>query len=258
MDIENFLNSRMDEIFTGLLQNNAEYALTYRRYEHLCELTDPVVCQRKDIEISGEECESFALGVQKAIWFFGAETPQSGVILVAEREPICPHPRLAAARGVFALENSAGPAGGQKSRAGKAADEGGLSPHRGRTRPALAGCWQAYRPLHRGHGTRRTAERARIPLPEECYQQGYRDCVALLKMPAPRVTFYKKRAFGHPYHEAPSVRLASRNRRRGAHWAPVRICAFCMAFCGRAILAQRAAGGRLRRAPSVAHFPEPP
>ena len=59
MDIEMFLNNRMDEIFTGLLQTNAEYALTYRRYEHLCELTDPVVCQRKDIEISGEECDSF-------------------------------------------------------------------------------------------------------------------------------------------------------------------------------------------------------
>ena len=66
MDIEMFLNSRMDEIFTGLLQNNAEYALTYRRYEHLCELTDPVVCQRKDIEISGEECESFALYTPRA------------------------------------------------------------------------------------------------------------------------------------------------------------------------------------------------
>ena len=78
MNIEDFINSRMDVIFAGLLQNNAEYALTYRRYEHLCELTDPVVCQRKDIEISGEECESFALGVQRAIWFFGAETPQSG------------------------------------------------------------------------------------------------------------------------------------------------------------------------------------
>ena len=59
MDIEMFLNSRMDFIFADLLQTNAEYALTYRRYEHLCELTDPVVCQRKDIEISGEECETF-------------------------------------------------------------------------------------------------------------------------------------------------------------------------------------------------------
>ena len=59
MDIEMFLNSRMDFIFANLLQNNVEYALTYRRYGHLCELTDPVVCQRKDIEISGEECDSF-------------------------------------------------------------------------------------------------------------------------------------------------------------------------------------------------------
>ena len=63
MDIEMFLNSRMDFIFANLLQNNVEYALPSRRYGHLCELTDPVVCQRKDIEISGEECDSFALGV---------------------------------------------------------------------------------------------------------------------------------------------------------------------------------------------------
>ena len=106
MNIEDFINSRMDVIFAGLLQNNAEYALTYHRYEHLCELTDPVVCQRKDIEISGEECESFALGVQRAIWFFGAETPQSGVILVAGREPIC---LVCLAAGAFLLpKNSAG------------------------------------------------------------------------------------------------------------------------------------------------------
>ena len=59
MNIEDFINSRMDFIFADLLQNNVEYALTYRRYGHLCEFTDPVVCQRKDIEISGEECDSF-------------------------------------------------------------------------------------------------------------------------------------------------------------------------------------------------------
>ena len=147
MDIENFLNSRMDEIFTGLLQNNAEYALTYRRYEHLCELTDPVVCQRKDIEISGEECESFALGVQRAIWFFGAETPQSGVILVAGREPIC---LIRLAAGAFLLsKNSAGPAGGQKSGLARPQDEGGLISHQGRERSQLS-FWllQAYCPLY--------------------------------------------------------------------------------------------------------------
>ena len=134
-----FLNSRMDEIFTGLLQNNAEYALTYRRYEHLCELTDPVVCQRKDIEISGEECDSFALGVQRAIWFFGAETPQGGVILVA---------------GAFLLpKNSAGPAGGQKSGLARPQDEGGLNlPPRTRTQPALILAAAGILPfVHRGY-----------------------------------------------------------------------------------------------------------
>ena len=35
-----------------------------------------------------------------------------------------------------------------------------------------------------------------------------------------------------------------RSRRRGAHWAPVLSCAFCMAFCGRAILLSRAADDR--------------
>ena len=172
MDIENFLNSRMDEIFTGLLQNNAEYALTYRRYEHLCELTDPVVCQRKDIEISGEECESFALGVQRAIWFFGAETPQSGVILVAGREPIC---LIRLAAGAFLLsKNSAGPAGGQKSGLARPQDEGGLISHRGRERSQrLFWLLAGISPFtHRGHGTRRTAERARIHLPEGVLSAG--------------------------------------------------------------------------------------
>ena len=139
MNIEDFINSRMDVIFAGLLQNNAEYALTYRRYEHLCELTDPVVCQRKDIEISGEECDSFALGVQRAIWFFGAETPQGGVILVA---------------GAFLLpKNSAGPAGGQKSGLARPQDEGGLNlPPSTRTQPALILAAAGILPfVHRGY-----------------------------------------------------------------------------------------------------------
>ena len=45
--------------------------------------------------------------------------------------------------------------------------------------------------------------------------------------------------------------FAFRDRRRGAHWAPVLSCTFCMAFCGRAILLP--AGGRwppLRKAPA--------
>ena len=136
MDIEMFLNSRMDFIFANLLQNNVEYALTYRRYGHLCELTDPVVCQRKDIEISGEECDSFALGVQRAIWFFGAETPRSGVILVAGREPGC---LVCLATSAFLLpKNSAGPADGQKSGLTRPQDEGGLNlPPRTRTKLAL-------------------------------------------------------------------------------------------------------------------------
>ena len=172
MNIEMFLNSRMDEIFTGLLQTNAEYALTYRRYEHLCELTDPVVCQRKDIEISGEECESFALGVQRAIWFFGAETPQSGVILVAGREPIC---LVCLAAGAFLLpKNSAGPAGGQKSGLARPQDEGGLISHRGRERSQrLFWLLAGISPFtHRGHGTRRAAKRARIHLPEGVLSAG--------------------------------------------------------------------------------------
>ena len=46
------------------------------------------------------------LGVQGSIWFFGAETPQSGVILVAGREPIC---LVCLAAGAFLLpKNSAG------------------------------------------------------------------------------------------------------------------------------------------------------
>ena len=59
MNFENFINSRMEEIFTGLLQNNAEFALAYRRYAELCELVDPVIYRKKDILISAEECESF-------------------------------------------------------------------------------------------------------------------------------------------------------------------------------------------------------
>ena len=55
-----------------------------------------------------------------------------------------------------------------------------------------------------------------------------------------------------PLREGPYVQIAFRDRRRGAHWAPVLSCAFCMVFCGRAILLSRAAGGRpYAKAPSV-------
>ena len=76
------------------------------------------------------------LGVQGSIWFFGAETPQSGVILVAGREPGC---LVCLAAAAFLLpKNSAGPAGGQKSGLARPQDEGGLNlPPRTRTKPAL-------------------------------------------------------------------------------------------------------------------------
>ena len=76
------------------------------------------------------------LGVQGSIWFFGAETPQSGVILVAGREPGC---LVCLAIAAFLLpKNSAGPAGGQKSGLARPQDEGGLNlPPRTRTQPTL-------------------------------------------------------------------------------------------------------------------------
>ena len=48
---------------------------------------------------------------------------------------------------------------------------------------AYFGCWQAYRPLHT-EGTERAEQRNVLEsiCQRECYQQGYRDCITLLKM----------------------------------------------------------------------------
>ena len=89
----------------------------------------------------------FTLGVQGSIWFFGAETPKSGVILVAGREPICLVCLTIAA--LLLPKNSAEPAGGQKSGLARPQDEGGLISHQGRERSQLS-FWllQAYCPLY--------------------------------------------------------------------------------------------------------------
>ena len=160
-------------------------------------------------------------------------------------------------------KNSAGPAGGQKSGLARPQDEGGLISHRGRERSQrLFWLLAGISPFtHRGHGTRRTAERARIHLPEGVLSAGLsrlHHAPENARRPRVKLSIKNGRPFGRPYAKAPSVRLASRNRRRGAHWAPVLSCAFCMAFCGRAILFP--AGGRwppLREGPiCAACFPE--
>ena len=109
----------------------------------------------------------FTLGVQGSIWFFGAETPQSGVILVAGREPGCLVCLAVAA--LLLPKNSAGPAGGQKSGLARPQDEGGLISHRGRERSQRSFWLPAgMLPLvHRGYDymiAQRMAFRLIIPL----------------------------------------------------------------------------------------------
>ena len=103
------------------------------------------------------------LGVQGSIWFFGAETPQSGVILVAGREPGC---LVCLATSAFLLpKNSAGPAGGQKSGLARPQDEGGLNlPPRTRTQPALILAAAGIFPfVRRGYPRRTKIDRRETP-----------------------------------------------------------------------------------------------